>query len=164
MEDDDLAGLGGEFFEGGVEGFGVGFLAEGFALGGVIGGLMDGLVEGLGGGVGARFFEHGEADVADDGHDPGLALGAAEGGECLVGAEVCVLDGILGVVVVVKKPAGEIVRGIEVRQEDLLEIGRTRICHALVMLFEEVYRVRGVFIPGRIFFVGGWNKRGARRV
>jgi hypothetical protein len=65
-----------------------------------------------------------------------------------VGPEVGFLDGVLGFLVVAQEPAGEIVGGIEVRKENLLEGGG-----AITALFARGFhhmpdRIGSRFIPG----------------
>ena len=56
--------------------------------------------------------------------------------------------------VVTQKPAGKIIRGIEMGQEDLLKVRLTQITSCIAMLLRHRYVISAVFIPEKfILFI-----------
>ena len=66
------------------------------------------------------------ADIADDGEHPRAAVIAAKPFVGAIRAEARLLHGVLGGMPVAKQPACEVVRGVEMRQENLIKSGRHR--------------------------------------
>ncbi len=63
----------------------------------------------------------GEARVAHDLQEPRAAVVSAKSVEELYGTQASLLSNVRGVVVVAGKPAGQVIRRVEVRQHDLLD-------------------------------------------
>ena len=56
-----------------------------------------------------------------------LPIPAAKTGERLVGPQISLLHGILRILVVAEKPAGKVIGGIQMGQENLLKVGLAQI-------------------------------------
>jgi len=127
VQHDDLAKVIGQFIEGALEGFGIGFLAECLACIGLTRGLMNFFVERLGCLVTARLLNHGKTNIAQNRHQPGLAVSPAEAGKGLVSPQIGILHRVFGVLIVAQEPAGKVISGIQMRQENLLKFRVTQI-------------------------------------
>ncbi len=122
-------------FQGPMQAFRIGFLTKGLPDFRFSGCLMNFFIERFGRFVLSQFLDHGVANISQDRHQPGLAVSAPKTGKGLVRAQVSLLHGILGILVVTQEPAGQIVRGIEMGQENLLKVRRAQIFSCIVMLF-----------------------------
>ena len=84
-------------------------------------------------------------------------------GKGLVSPQISVLNSIFGILVVTQEPAGKVIRGIQMGQENLLKLRLTQISPPIVMLFRNGYPISPRFIPQNIFSPS-WNKQRPRGV
>ena len=163
VQRDDLAEFVRQLLEAGLERLGIGLLTKGFPQVRLARRPVDLLVERLGRLVTSQLLNHGKADIAQNRHQPGLAVSSAETGKGLVSSQISFLHGVFGILVTTQEPAGEIIRGIQMRQENLLKLRLAQVSPPIVMLFADGYPISPCFIPTN-FFSPSWNKRRPRWV
>ncbi len=89
-----------------------------------------------------QLLDHRVANISYNRHKPRLAIAAAKAGEGFVSAHISFLHGVFGILVVTQEPAGEIIGGIEMRQEDLFKVPLVSSCIAMLL-----HRVTTKFVP-----------------
>ena len=87
-----------------------------------------------------------------------LKAPASKAGESLISTHISLLHRVLGILIITQKPAGKIIGGIEMREEDLFKVGLTRITSRIAMLIHSEHTgVQPVLFPKNSLFCP-WNK------